>query len=47
MPSRMSPGGRSLVTSLYPKDYAALMNRHEAPKGKGYVVADSLAGVMP
>ena len=39
--------GRFRVTSLYPKDYAALMNRHEAPKGKGYVVADSLAGVMP
>lgn len=30
--------GRYTVTSLYPKDYAALVNRHEAPADKGYLV---------
>jgi hypothetical protein len=39
--------GRFMVVALYPKDYAALMNRHEAPAGKGYVVADTPTGVMP
>ena len=29
--------GRSSVTSLYPEDYAALMNLHEAPDEKGYL----------
>jgi len=28
--------GRYVVAALYPSDYAALMNRHEAPTGKGY-----------
>lgn len=27
--------GRFVVTSLYPPDYAALVNRYEAPAGKG------------
>ena len=39
--------GRFVVTSLYPRDYVALMNRHEAPAGKGCFDGDSLAGVVP
>ncbi len=31
--------GRYIVKALYPRDYAALMNRHDAPSGKGYVEA--------
>jgi hypothetical protein len=27
--------GRYVVAALYPADYAALMNKHEAPAGKG------------
>ena len=29
--------GRFVLSKLYPKDLAALMNRNEAPAGKGYV----------
>lgn len=28
--------GRYVVSALYPPDHAALMNRHEAPPGRGY-----------
>ena len=28
--------GRYVVAALYPRDYAAMMNRHEAPADKGY-----------
>jgi hypothetical protein len=28
--------GRFIVAKIYPRDYADLMNRHEAPAGKGF-----------
>lgn len=38
--------GRFKVTRIYPRDYAMLMNDHEAPPGRGYAdPADSLASV--
>ena len=30
--------GRYVVAKLYPQDYVAQMNRHEAPDGKGYAM---------
>ena len=29
--------GRFVIAKLYPRDYAALMNRHDAPDGRGDV----------
>lgn len=30
--------GRFVVTALYPAEYTVLMNRHEAPAGKGFAL---------
>ncbi len=34
--------GQFVVTNLYPRDYATLMNRYEAPARKGYLGNDAL-----
>lgn len=31
--------GRYVVKALYPREYAMLMNRHDAPSGKGHIEA--------
>jgi hypothetical protein len=31
--------GRFVVKALYPREYAVLMNRHDAPSGKSYTEA--------